>query len=235
MEVIRGQDNRVAGPVGPDYVVMTPIWMNRLATNIDLYADCAFIATINTAGVLSVTTMLHGTIEIGNTLFGVNVPSGISVSGELSGTGGLGTYQLSGTFGSISGSKMATGVIFATQKTEVCIQIDVYGPNSPDNVQIISTLFRDDVAIQQFTSLSPPPPPGWSEIPPGGTLSDPYDGVRPLYADDPVQLSEVFGEQQYEIRWKLDAYLQSNQIVTAPQQFLDTATIKTINVDVTYP
>lgn len=235
IEIVRGQDNRVAGPVGPDYVVMTPAWMKRLETNVDLYADCAFTGSIS-GSTLTVTAMLHGAIAVGNQVFGTGIAlTTIFVAGTLSGTGGIGTYLLSGTLSGVPSQTMASGVLFAMQPTEVMIQIDVYGPNSPNNAQIISTLFRDDFAIQTFINSDVPPPPGWSDIPPGGTLSVPYDGIRPLYADDPRQMTQVFGEAQWETRWTIDAYLQANQIVVAPQMFAGTVKIKPIEVDTTFP
>src|SRR5260221_5109019 len=117
VEVVRGQDNRVAGPIGPDYVVMTPILMNRLETNVDLYADCAFVGSI-AVSTLTVSSMLHGSISVGNQLFGSGISSAIFVSGTLSGTGGIGTYALSGSLGSIPFETMACGVLFAMQPTE---------------------------------------------------------------------------------------------------------------------
>ncbi|SRR5712691_4134812 len=233
-ECIRGQDNRVASPIGPDYVVMTPILMNRLETNVDLYADCAFVGSIS-GNTLSVTQMLHGNITVGNQVFGSGVSSGIFVSGTLSGTGGIRTYALSGSLGAIPSETMACGVLFAMQPTEWTVQLDVYGPNSPNNAQIISTLFRDDFAIQNFIDSDRAAPPNWVDVPPGGTISVPYDGVRPLYADDPRQMTPVFGEMQFEIRWTIDACLQANMIVTAPQQFMASVRINPIEVEATFP
>jgi hypothetical protein len=234
-EIVRGQDNRVAGPQGPDYVVMTPIMVNRLETNVDLYADCAFQASIS-GTTLNVSQMLHGSITIGNQLFGSGVSSTIYITGTLSGAGGsVGTYQLSGTLGTFVPQVFAGGVLFAMQPAEMCVQIDCYGPNSFDNVMMISTLFRDDVAIETFASFDVPAPPNWADIPVGGTLSVPYNGIRPLFADNPVQLSQIFGEQQFEIRWKLEAYLQVNSIVVAGQEFFSTAHIKPIPVDLFFP
>lgn len=233
VEVIRGQVNRVAGPVGPDYLVFTPIMMKRLETNVDVYADAAFVGSV-VGATLSISQMLHGTVRLGATLYGTAIPIGITVTGSLSGTGGIGTYQLSGSIGTALPAKMAVGVLFAMMPTEVTVQLDVYGPSSADNAQIVSTLFRDDYAIQQFEAFDVAPP-GWLNIPPGGTISVPYDAVRPLYADDPRQTTQVLGEMQYEERWTIDACLQTNTIVTAPQQFADTVTVNFFPVDLFIP
>jgi hypothetical protein len=234
-EVVRGQDNRVAGPIGPDYAVLTPLTINRLETNVDLYADTAFIGSIS-GTTLNVTQMLHGSISIGNQLFGSGVNSVIFISGTLSGSSGsVGSYMLSGTLGVFSSQTFACGVIFCQQADEWRVQCDIYGPNSADNVMMVSTLFRDDVAIEVFESFDVPAPPGWANIPVGGTLSVPYNGIRPLYADDPSNMAVIFGEQQFELRWRLDCCLQCNQIVTAPQMFAGTIHVGLINVEVTFP
>ncbi|MES2866501.1 MAG: hypothetical protein V4703_07035, partial [Actinomycetota bacterium] len=39
VEVVRGQQNRVTEPDADDFVVMTPILRERIATNVDGYAD----------------------------------------------------------------------------------------------------------------------------------------------------------------------------------------------------
>jgi len=233
-EVIRGQDNRVSAPLGGDFCVMTPLLMNRLETNVDLYGDCAFTGSI-AGGTLTVSFVQFGTITLGNQLFGSGISSTVFISTALSGTGGVGTYGLSGTLVVIGAETMACGNLFAMQPTEWTIQIDVYGPNSADNAAMISTLFRDDFAIESFTNSNSAAPPGWQNIPPGGTISVFYDAVRPLYADDPRQMSQVFGEQQWEQRWTVDACMQANQIVVAPQQFAGALKVNPIDVPLVYP
>ncbi len=209
--------------------------MKRLETNVDLYADCAFTGSTNGA-TLVVTQIIHGAVVVGHQLYptsGVLTPA--IYIGDVIPPGPIGTtYSLSGDAGILPSQTMASGVLFAMQPTEVCVQLDVYGPNSFANSQIISTLFRDDFAIQNFIDSDIPAPPQWQNIPSGGTLSVPWDGVRPLYADDPRQMSQVFGELQYEQRWTIDAYLQANMIVTAQQQFFDKARINPIEVDTNF-
>ena len=229
VEVIRGQDNRVAEPATPDFVVMTSTLQKRLAFNFVTYADCAFNASISIAGVLSVTEMLHGTITLGNQLLAVGVggvlqPGAIFVAGTITGTGGVGDYQLSGTIGAVSGTKMATGVFLALQPIEITIQLDVHGPNSTNNAQIISTLFRDQYAVDVFSAFGTTPP-GWGPIPIGGTLPIPYNAIAPLYADEPRQSAFINAESQYEERWIVDACLQTNQVVTVARDFADTLKI----------
>ncbi len=80
------------------------------------------------------------------------------------------------------------------------VQLDFYGPNSTDNGQVFSTLFRDDYAIEFMA----------------GT------GVVPLYCDDGHQMPLINGEYQFEQRWKVLASLQINPAVSTPQDFADT-------------
>lgn len=234
IEVVKGQDNRVPEPATLDFVVMTPMLQKRLSFNVDVFADCAFLASINTAGVLSITAMLHGTVTVGNQLLGVGIPIPTYVQAALSGTGGIGTYQLSGTFGSLPSAKFATGVFLALEPLELTIQLDVHGPNSSDNAHIISCLFRDQYAVDQFGQFGTAPP-GWGPIPTGGTLPQKYVAMMPLYADEPRQQAFVNAEMQYEYRWILDCCVQTNQVVTVARDFADTLVVKLLEVDTTFP
>jgi hypothetical protein len=215
-EVILGQQNRVPEPEGGDFVIFTPIRRDRISTNIDVYADCAFTASI-AGNVLDVSAIQFGVVGIGNTLFGVNIASGITILNQLTGPiGGAGTYTLSASQ-TVSSEVMACGIENILQPTRVVIQIDVHGPNSADNAQTISTLFRDDYGVQQFASSG-------------------FD-VIPLYADDPKQVPFVNAEQQYETRWIVEAAMQANQTISGlPQQFAGELTFNPpVNVTVTYP
>lgn len=103
----------------------------------------------------------------------------------------------------------------ATQPTQITIQIDVHGPASADNAQIITTLLRDDYACQAFTASG-------------------YD-IAPLYAGEPQQIPFFNGEQQVEFRWTIDAVVQANTVVTVSQDFAASINIGLIDVDVVYP
>ena len=99
----------------------------------------------------------------------------------------------------------------ALQATRVTVQLDVHGPNSTDNTQVIVTLLRDDYACQTFLASTP--------------------GVQPLYADEPRQAAFVNGENQYEDRWIIDAVFQANPVVTTPQDFAQTVTVVPVSLD----
>ncbi|RVT95249.1 hypothetical protein EOD42_16830 [Rhodovarius crocodyli] len=196
-EVVRGQTNRVPEPIGPDFVVMTPIMRERLATNETNYHDAALTGSA-TGQTLDVTAVDFGEVVIGAPLYGPGIPAGIYVSSFGTGTGGVGTYNLNAPIAPVSGDLFA-GTGQAMQATRVTVQIDVHGPLSGDNAQLISTLLRSDYACQFF--------------------ADQRSDVAPLYASDPRQAPFLNGEKQIETRWTLDAVLQANPVVTTPQQF----------------
>lgn len=149
-EVVKGQQNRVAEPIGPDFIVCTPILRTRLETNRDSFTDAPLA------------------------------------------TPPIGTRD-------------------SLAPTEVTVQLDVHGPASADNAQMISTLFRDEYAMIEFARL-------------------PYD-VQPLYAEDPRQMPFENAEQQTEWRWTVDVVLQANPVVTTPQDFADVVVVTPIESD----
>jgi hypothetical protein len=213
MEIDEGQINRVPEPSGSDFVVFWVLRRERLATNIDAYADCAFTASI-AGSVLNVAQVQLGTITPGATLFGSGVAANTVISQGLSGTGGVGTYSLS-IPQTISSEQMAAGTLSVMQETMIVFQLDVHGPNSSDNAQIITTLFRDAFAVDFFNQ---------------------FGNISPLYADDPKQIPFINAESQYEYRWVIEAHLQADQVVLGlPQQFASTVTLTTESVTVTFP
>jgi hypothetical protein len=155
VEVIVGQDNRVAEPTASDFVVMTTMLQERIETNVVTYED------------------------------------------------GLLTDPVSGV-----------GKRFDMTPKKVTIQLDVHGPSSGDNVNVIASMFRSDYAVDAFAATG-------------------FD-VTPLYASEPHQGPFVNGEQQVEQCWICDAVVQCNPIVTTGQQFAAAVTIGVINVDTTY-
>lgn len=108
------------------------------------------------------------------------------------------------------------GIGSALQPTEVVVQLDVHGPNSGDNAQVIATMLRDPYAVDFFIAT------GFQ--------------VSPLYADDPRQVPFINAEKQYEDRWVVDAHLQADEVVSgAPVQFATSATVDLAEIDATYP
>jgi hypothetical protein len=203
MEIIRGLDNRVAEPVGPNFIVMTPMLRSRLGTNIDKYQDCAFTGSISGA-TLTVSSMNLGTIAVGSTLFGANITAGTMITALGTGAGGVGTYTVSQSQ-AVASEIMACGSKNMLQPTQVTVQLDVHGPASGDNAAIITTAFRDEYATDAFSASG-------------------FD-VAPLYADDGKQMPFENENQQVEERWVVDCVMQCNPIVGIPQQFFTAAKI----------
>ena len=92
--------------------------------------------------------------------------------------------------------------------TRLDIQIDFYGPNAQSWALMTEILFRDDYA---FEALEP--------------------DVAPLYADDPIMVPLVDGEDQYLNRWTVTAAVQFNPITVTAQSFSTTLNTKVILVD----
>jgi hypothetical protein len=198
IEVVRGQDNRVAEPVGSDFVVMTPLLRERLSTNVNSYVDAVFTGSIS-GTTLTITAVQQGVLALGNQIFGVGIVAGTMIISQTSGTpGGIGVYVVSNAQ-TIGSETIAAGIMQSLMPIKFTAQIDVHGPASADNAQIISTLYRDDYAVQQFASSG-------------------FD-VVPLYMGEPRQIPYLNGEQQIEERWSIDTVMQCNPIVTTPQDF----------------
>lgn len=83
--------------------------------------------------------------------------------------------------------------------TQIDIQIDVHGPDSAENAQAISTLFRSDAGCDALNDTGIP--------------------VAPLQIADPRQLPFVGGERQYTERWSIDLSVQALLSITSSQDF----------------
>lgn len=192
VEVIRAQVNRVSSPKGP-FVTMTPLTRRRLSTNVDEFNDASLVGAIAN-GVLTVTNVVFGQVRVSASLYAEGVADGTIIT--AANPDGTFTVQPVQT---VTSRQMFAGVAEYMQATEVTFQLDVHGKDSADNVQIISTLFRDEYACASFSASG-------------------YD-VQPLYTSEPRQMPFITGESQYEDRWSIDVVLQANPVVTAPQQF----------------
>ena len=106
-------------------------------------------------------------------------------------------------------------VISSETDSKVTFQLDVHGPQSSDNAQIIVTLWRDDYASVFFDNEGYP--------------------IRPLYIDDARQMPFLNESQQIETKWAIEGALQGNFTISTPQQFADTLVVGLIDVDVVYP
>lgn len=95
--------------------------------------------------------------------------------------------------------------------TNYAMQLDFYGPSSQTWAMQTQALFRDEYATAIFPS-----------------------NIQPLYADNPVQIPLIDGEDQYEQRWKITASLQYNPILSTSQQSMLNVEIELAPIDQTF-
>lgn len=210
VSIVRGQNNRTPEPIETDFIVLWPVLRGRLATNIHVYTDVEIIGSI-TNNVLTITEVVTPAPTPGQTVY----PVGCQILAQLSGSpGGTGTYSVTPT-ANVASTTLYCGTDEITQKTEVTIQADVHGPSSADNTQRISTLFRDQFAVDAFQAVSPE--------------------LAPLYTSDPHQMPFENGEQQTEERWVIGLVMQANMIITVTQQFADQLKATAETVQATFP
>ena len=68
IEIVQAEESRLPEPSGADFVVMTPLLRERLGTNVEVYADCAFGGSVS-GSTLTASSIQFGTIQIGAPLF----------------------------------------------------------------------------------------------------------------------------------------------------------------------
>lgn len=113
------------------------------------------------------------------------------------------------------GYNSSTGTILDTrndtQYTKLTVQLDIFGPNSADNVQIITTAMRSDIATDFFSAAALP--------------------ITPLYVSDPRQAPFLDESAQFQMRWSLDAVMEVQPSISSTQQFADTLSVGVKEVD----
>lgn len=95
--------------------------------------------------------------------------------------------------------------------TRYDMQLDFYGPSAQIWCMQASALFRDQYATDNMPA-----------------------NIQPLYADNPLQMPLIDGEDQYEERWKLTASLQYNPLTTIGQQSALAVDIGLVEIDTTF-
>jgi hypothetical protein len=213
IEVIRGQDNRVPEPKAADFVVMTPILRDRLATNVETAADVSLTGSMS-AKVLTVSDVSVGSIVTPALLFGTDVAAGTIITSQTSGVaGGIGVYAVS-VSQTLTSRTLASGALALMQPVQVTVQCDIHGPASGENSHIVSTIMRSDHGCRLF--------------------ADQGRDVTPLYASDPRETAFNNAESQVEQVWSIDVVMQANPVLTVPQQFADVIEITPVSVDATF-
>lgn len=213
-EVIKAQQNRVPEPRVQNFIIMTPLQIERLGTNLTTTNDAIIEASIAGSS-MNVTTIIRGVLTIGAALTDgtAAILSGTtSVLFQVVGSiGGTGVYLVAGSQTFPSGTLYA-GVRSDLTQTQWTVQLDVHGPNSADTTQRIVNLFRSETGYDAFVDTG-------------------YE-VVPLYCDDASERPFINSEQAYEYRWVLDVVMQVNPIAGTPQQFADEVVIGIIEADV---
>lgn len=102
-----------------------------------------------------------------------------------------------------------------SRSTQWNVQLDCYGSDAADMAALIATTFKTDYAAAQLA------------------LAD--IEIQPLYANDPLQMTIINAENQYEPRWTVELALQYNPVVTLPQDFAMSLTVVPAEVDATFP
>lgn len=138
---------------------------------------------------------------------GVSMPEGAFVGMNNGSNRRLSTNRRTYTAGSSNPGEKAV-----TTPSAYAMPLDFYGPDSGAWAAMVQSLFRDEFATSRF----------------------PAD-IQPLYADDPIQIPLITGEQTYEQRWRLEAVLQTNTVVTVDQDCATSLQVGLIEVDSTYP
>lgn len=214
VDIFIGVQNRVPETRDGRFVIMVPLRMTRLRTNVDSSSDTRFVGSA-LDDVMTVTEVDFGAINIGATIFGVGVLFQTVVLSQPGGApGGVGSYLIS------KPQSFASQVLAAGQKsievgTEVVVQLDFHSANNTasDLAQTVAAAFRDPYGVDLLK----------------GT------GVVPLYADDPRYVPFINENQQYEWRWVLETHMQINPIVTLPQQYADDVEVPLNSVEASFP
>lgn len=210
-EVVQGNDNEVTAPQAPDYVVMTILRRERIATNIVSWRDCTLVGSAS-GGTLTVQDVTLGTLAAGRTLYG----TGFDPDPVIAAIAEDGTVTLSQPL-TFAARPLAAGALALQQKTRLVMQLDVHSDDlsrASDTAQTIATVLRDDAGVQILRAGGHP--------------------ITPLHADDPKQIPFVNAEGQYESRYVVEAHLQADQTLLLPQEFMDRVDIDRIPADLFY-
>jgi hypothetical protein len=213
MPIVKGQTNRVAEPTQPDFIVYWPLLRERLEWNTDTFGSDTETITFTALGVTPNVgdVLTNGTATAWGAVLSVSglavtltpgaAPSAYFAIGDAVSDG----VTLVGT---------VTGVTYGGKSIlspfKMTVQLDVHGPNSADNAAIISAVFFDSFATDQFAVS------GYA--------------VFPLYASDPKQVPFDNAEAQVEFRWVVDVTSQCNPVMVVPAQYGTQASVGVVSL-----
>lgn len=212
--VYKGQVNRVPEPLEGNFVVMTPMLQDRLATNVTTYADNVLTGTI-VDGLLTVSAVTQAEAPLlpGTPLLDTigNVVPGTVLGTQIDGApGGVGMYNVA-PLQRLGPQMLYAGLRNDLARAQLSVQLDFHGPLSGDNVRIVEGLFRSEFGVEAFVRSG-------------------YD-VRPLYSSAARQAPFINEAQQYEYKWTLDVELDVAPVIGTPQQFANKLKITTVEAD----
>lgn len=115
----------------------------------------------------------------------------------------------------LNGWTYGTDTRVVTDIVSLKMQIKLFGPASSNQMQTVTSLWRDMQAADYFRASGLP--------------------IAPLYTSNVIQLGFVTGERQYEDCWTVDLIAQVNISLTLSQDFATSIPVGVIEVDTTYP
>lgn len=95
------------------------------------------------------------------------------------------------------------------------IQVNINGDASGNLVHILAATFLSGIAFDYFAANA-------------------QAGIRPVTVDDPIQDPLINQEEQFEVRWHMDVYLQYNPTIQIATQSASAAEVNLINVEASY-
>lgn len=107
------------------------------------------------------------------------------------------------------------GTRILAEQVQVTMQINLFGPASSNQMQMVTALWRDMQAVDFFRASGVP--------------------IAPLTTSTTRQLGFETGERQYDDLWTVDLTMQVTLTTRLPQQFATSIPITLVEVDTTYP
>ncbi len=202
LTVIGALDNRVAEPQIGNFVIVTPIRFVRQDTNLDIFQDSTFYATVD-GDQMTVTGFDHGRIELGALLTGAGVPADTLVlDGPAEGLEGV--YTLNSAISIPDTQAFHAGAKILQINARSTIQLDFHSDDysAAQNAQTAALMLRDLYATDYFAGLAAP-----------------RNRITPMHADEAAQRPFVNDQRQYEWRWVVEAIFQVNQRIVVAQEF----------------
>ncbi|QEO17852.1 phage neck terminator protein [Acetobacter vaccinii] len=102
-----------------------------------------------------------------------------------------------------------------TEQVQVTMQVNLFGPASSNQMQLVTALWRDMQAVDFFRASGVP--------------------IAPLTTSTTRQIGFTTGERQYDDLWTVDLTMQVTLTVRLPQEFATSIPVILTEVQTTYP